>query len=267
MPNHRLVFCGLTLLAAGVLRAQEPTFTRADTLRGSNTPERAWWDVTFYDLHVRINPADSTVQGWNAIGYRITGRPREMQVDLQVPLEVDSIVQSGRAVRWRRDGNVLLLAVGRGKVGSIRTVTVYYHGRPRVAKNPPWDGGLIWAQDPDGAPWISTACQGLGASVWWPTKDIQSDEPDSQRIALTVPDSLQAVANGRLRGVEPRGDGWTTYEWFVTNPINNYDLAAYIGRYAPYTGGFAGERGHLPLAHRPLARHAQRAPDPWRPGE
>jgi aminopeptidase N len=264
MPNHRLVLCGLALVAAGALRAQEPAFTRADTLRGSNTPERAWWDVTFYDLHVRIDPADSTVQGWNAIRYRITGRPREMQVDLQVPMEVDSIVQSGRAVRWRRDGNVLLLAVGRGKVGSTGTVTVYYHGRPRVAKNPPWDGGLIWAQDPEGAPWISTACQGLGASVWWPTKDIQSDEPDSQRIALTVPDSLQAVANGRLRSVEPEGDGWTTYEWFVTNPINNYDVAAYIGRYAPYTGGFAGERGHLTLAYWPLASHAERAHDQWR---
>ena len=264
MPTPRLLLGCLALLAVGALRAQEPAFTRADTLRGSNTPERAWWDVTFYDLHVRIDPADSTVRGWNGIGYRITGRPREMQVDLQAPLEVDSVVQAGRPVRWRRDGNVLLLAVARAKVGTTGLVTVYYHGRPRVAKNPPWDGGLIWARDPEGAPWISTACQGLGASVWWPTKDIQSDEPDSQRIALTVPDSLQAVANGRLRGVEPQRNGWTTWEWFVADPINNYDVAAYIGRYAPYTGSFEGEQGPLTLALWPLASHAERARDQWR---
>jgi aminopeptidase N len=264
MPKHRAVLCCLALLVAGTLRAQTPAITRADTLRGSNTPERAWWDVTFYDLHVRINPADSTVSGWNGIGYRITGRPRAMQVDLQVPMEVDSVTQAGRPVRWRRDGNVLLLAVARGKVGSTGSVTVYYHGRPRVAKNPPWDGGLIWAQDPAGAPWISTACQGLGASVWWPTKDIQSDEPDSQRIALTVPDSLQAVANGRLRAVLPQQDGWTTYEWFVSDPINNYDVAAYIGHYAPYAGGLEGENGHLTLAFWPLASHAEQAHDQWR---
>jgi aminopeptidase N len=264
MPNHRLVLCCLALVSAGLLHAQQPVFTRADTLRGSNTPERAWWDVTFYDLHVRIDPADSTVRGWNGISYRVTGRPREMQVDLQAPLEVDSIIQGGRPVRWRRDGNVLLLAVARAKVGTIGTVTIYYHGKPRVAKNPPWDGGLIWAQDPDGAPWISTACQGLGASVWWPTKDIQSDEPDSQRIALTVPDSLQAVANGRLRAAEPDGDRWTTWEWFVGDPINNYDVAAYIGRYAPYAGGFEGERGLLTLALWPLASHAGQAHEQWR---
>ena len=103
MPSHIRPLLLLPLLLATSVAAQEKAFTRADTLRGSNTPERAWWDVTFYDLHVRIDPADSTVRGWNAIGYRITGKPREMQVDLQVPLEVDSIVQNGHPVRYRRD--------------------------------------------------------------------------------------------------------------------------------------------------------------------
>ena len=267
MPNHIRVLLLLPFLLATGLAAQDKAFTRADTLRGSNTPERAWWDVTFYDLHVRVNPADSTVRGWNAIGYHITGKPREMQVDLQVPLEVDSIVQGGRQVRYRRDGNVLLLTVAKGKVGTSGSVTVHYHGRPRAAKNPPWDGGLIWSRDPDGAPWISTACQGLGASAWWPTKDIQSDEPDSQRVALTVPDSLQAVANGRLRGVQAADAGWTTYEWFVTEPINNYDVAAYIGRYASYPGRLEGEGGHLTLTFWPLASHLGRAREQWRQAE
>ena len=149
---------------------------------------------------------------------------------------------------------------GKQAKGATRTVTVYYHGRPTVAVKPPWDGGLIWARDPDGRPWISTACQGLGASVWWPTKDTQADEPDSQRVAITVPDSLQVVANGRLRGMTKLADGWTTCEWFVTSPINNYDVAPYIGRYAQFSDTYAGEGGLLTLDFWPLASHTARTP-------
>lgn len=240
--------------------AQTPAFTRADTLRGSITPERAWWDVTFYDLHVTIEPADSTISGWNGITYRVTGKPREMQIDLQAPLQVDSVLRNGRGLQFRREGNALFVRPGSGqRVGGSETVTVYYRGRPKVAESPPWDGGLIWARGPAGEPWISVACQGLGASVWWPTKDTQADEPDSQRVALTVPDSLQAVANGRLRAVERRTDGTTTYEWFVTSPINNYTVSAYIGRYARMDETFHGEGGPLTLTFWPLAPHLDQA--------
>jgi aminopeptidase N len=142
-------------------------------------------------------------------------------------------------------------------------VTVYYHGRPTVATKPPWDGGLIWAHDPDGRIWISTACQGLGASVWWPTKDTQADEPDSQRVAITAPDSLEVVSNGRLRGMTKEPDGWATWEWFVTSPINNYDVAAYVGRYARFTDTYAGEGGLLTLEFRPLEGHLEAARQQW----
>jgi len=246
-----------------VAPAQQPSFSHADTLRGSITPERAWWDVVFYDLHVRIDPTDSTISGWNGITYRVTGKPRAMQVDLQEPLAIDSVVQDGRKVAYRRDGNAFFLAVTGQKKGTIGTVTVYYHGTPQAAKNPPWDGGLIWSRDPEGHPWIATACQGLGASVWWPTKDTQADEPDSQRIAVTVPDSLQAVANGRLRGIERAGKGWTTYEWFVTSPINNYDVAASAGRYAHFEDSYEGEDGHLTLDFWPIASHLEAARAQW----
>jgi aminopeptidase N len=250
-----LVFGGL---ADGL--AQVPAFTHADTLRGSITAERAWWDVTFYDLHVALDPADSTLRGWNAVTYRVTRRPREMQIDLQAPLIVDSMVQDGRRLRFRRDGNAYFVRTGSEQtVGTARTLTVYYHGKPRVAKNPPWDGGLIWSRGPDGDTWISTACQGLGASVWWPNKDTQADEPDSQRVALTVPDSLRAVANGRLRGVERRSDGMTTYEWFVSAPINNYAVSAYAGRYAQISEILQGESGPLTLTFWPLAAHLDSA--------
>jgi aminopeptidase N len=255
------VVAALYLLSPGVhVEAQTPAFTRADTLRGSITPERAWWDVEFYDLHLALDPSDSTIRGWNGITYRVTGRPREMQIDLQEPLRVDSVLQQGRRLRFRRDGNaVFIQGDGRQRVGGTGTVVVYYSGRPKVAANPPWDGGLIWSRGPEGEPWISVACQGLGASVWWPTKDTQADEPDSQRVALTVPDSLQAIANGRLRGVERGPDGSATWEWFVASPINNYVVSAYVGRYARIDETFAGEQGPLTLALWPLAAHLERA--------
>jgi aminopeptidase N len=249
---------------AGVA-AQQAAFTHADTLRGSITPERAWWDVVFYDLHVRLDPADSTIRGWNGVTYRVTGPSRAMQIDLQVPLEIDSVLQDGRRLTYRRDGNAFFVSVGsRQPKGALRTVTVYYHGRPRVAQKPPWDGGLIWARDPDGRSWISTACQALGASVWWPNKDTQADEPDSQRVALTVPDSSQVVGNGRLRSIERGKDGWSIWEWFVTSPINNYDVAPYVGRYAHYTDAYEGEGGHLTLDFWPLAAHLDAAREQWR---
>jgi photosystem II stability/assembly factor-like uncharacterized protein len=235
-------------------------FTHADTLRGTITPERAWWDVTFYDLHVAVNPADSSVHGWNGITYRVLQSAREMQIDLQVPLEIDSLVQEGRQLVARRDGNAFFVTlIAPQPVGSVHTITVFYHGKPRVARHAPWDGGFVWTRDSLGHPWIASACEGLGASVWWPNKDTQAAEPDSQRIAITVPDSLQDVSNGRLRATTHHDDGTTTYEWFVNNPINNYDVAVNIGRYAHIVDVYPGENGPLTMDFWPLAYHVDTA--------
>src|ERR1039458_1542666 len=206
-----------------LLEAQDSThFTHADTLRGSNTPQRSWWDATFYDLHVRVSPADSSISGWNGITYRVLRPAQEMQIDLQVPLVVDSMVQNGTRVAYRRDGNAFFATlIQPQRTGERHSIAVYYHGQPRAAKRPPWDGGFIWQHDSLGNRFIATANEGLGASVWWPNKDLLADEPDSQRIAITMPDSIADVSNGRLRRVTPNGDGTTTDEWVVLEPINN----------------------------------------------
>ncbi|MEO8880881.1 MAG: M1 family peptidase, partial [Gemmatimonadaceae bacterium] len=142
--------------------------THADTLRGSITPERAWWDVTFYDLRTRISPADSTISGHVGITYAVLAPAREMQIDLQMPLLVDSVTQNGHALATRRDGNAFFVTlVDAQKIGDHNTVVVYYHGKPKVALRPPWDGGLTWTADSLGNPWVATTDQGLGASVWW----------------------------------------------------------------------------------------------------
>lgn len=252
------------LLAAsfGPTAAQTaPTFTRADTLRGSfTTSGRAWWDVTFYDLHVTITPADSTIRGHNAISYRVLQPGREMQIDLMTPLEVDSMVQDGRKLAFRRDSNAFFTKPrAKQRVGDTKTITVYYSGKPRPARRPPWDGGFTWTTDSLGRPWIVTTDQGIGASIWWPNKDTQADEPDSQRVALTVPDSMQDVSNGRLRSVKHNPNGTTTYEWFVVNPINNYAIAVAAGTYAHYSDVYQGERGELTLDFWPLDYHLEAA--------
>jgi len=237
-----------------------PVFTHADTLRGSNTRERAWWDAAFYDLDVKVNPADSSIVGYNTITYRVLKPAREMQIDLQLPLVVDSIVQDGMELSARRDGNAFFVRlIASQPIGAKKQISVYYHGKPVVAVHPPWDGGFIWARDSLSRLWVATANEGLGASVWWPNKDIYSDEPDSQRIAITIPDSLIDVSNGRLRRTTPNADGTTTYEWFVSNPINNYDVAVNAGHYAHFTDVYDGERGKLTLDFWPLDYHLDTA--------
>jgi aminopeptidase N len=245
--------------AAQVAPAAVRGFTRADTLRGSfTTPGRAWWDVTFYDLHVTISPSDSSIRGYNAISYRVLAAPSppELQIDLMAPLHVDSMTQGGRRLVFRREGNAFFAALtAPQRPGDRQTITVFYHGHPQVAKRPPWQGGFTWTTDSLGRPWIVTTDQGMGASVWWPNKDTQADEPDSQRVALTLPDPIMDVSNGRLRAATHHADGTTTYEWFVVNPINNYAVAVGAGSYAHYSDTLAGERGTLTLDFWPLTYH------------
>jgi aminopeptidase N len=255
-PWQVVFLCSFPLAVSPIPAAAQvpkPVFTHADTIRGSNTPQRAWWDAAFYDLHVRVNPADSSITGYNAITYRILRPAREMQIDLQMPLVVDSIVQDGLELSARRDGNAFFVRlIELQRLGSTKTISVYYHGKPTVAQRAPWDGGFVWARDSLARPWTATANEGLGASVWWPNKDIYSDEPDSQRVAITIPDSVIDVSNGRLRSTTPNADGTTTYEWFVTNPINNYDIAVNAAHYAHFSDAYEGERGNLTLDFYPL---------------
>ena len=245
--------------------AYAPKRSHADTLRGSfTTPGRRWWDVTFYDLHVSISPRDSSISGYNAITYRVLQPASEMQIDLMVPLEVDSMIQDGRALSFRRDGDAFFVTLAAPqRAGERKTIAVHYHGRPQVAKNPPWQGGFTWTTDSLKRPWVVTTDQGMGASVWWPNKDTQAEEPDSQRIALTLPDPMINVSNGRLRSTTRNADGTTTYEWFVVNPINNYAIAVAAGSYAHYTETYDGLKGKLTLDFWPLDYNLENARRQW----
>ncbi len=254
--------------ARAQLGARQKSFTRADTLRGSIGPERAWWDVTHYEVSVTPDFGSKSIRGTTTITFVATSSGQRMQIDLQQPLVVDSLQfhQSGsvadgsRRARFTRDDNVLWVdLMDTLGPGDQALLTVFYHGTPRSARQPPWDGGWIWKQDSEGNPWMSVACQGLGASVWYPCKDHQSDEPDGAALHITVPDTLVAVGNGRFRNVKDNGQGTSTWTWDVRSPINTYNLVPYIGKYTRLSERYNGLSGTLDIDHWVLSYNADKA--------
>ena len=224
--------------------------TRHDTLRGSITPARAWWDVTHYDITVEPDFEKKRISGTNKITFKVTANGNLMQIDLQQPMQITSLKWKNKALRYIRDSNVFLIRFPETLLsGSNHQLVIGYEGKPREAVMPPWDGGWIWKNDKQGNPWMSVACQGLGASVWYPCKDHQSDEPDSAILRITTPDSLVAVGNGRLRNKLQQRGGKSTYTWAVTNPINSYNIIPYIGKYDVINESFNGEEGKLDISY------------------
>jgi hypothetical protein len=223
------------VVEGGLMTGESPLSTRADSLRGTLTPVRTCYDVTYYHLNTRINPADRTIKGYNDIQFRVVSPTRRIQVDLFDNLKVDNITWKGATLPYTREANAVFIDFPEElKAGATETIRFGYSGKPREAINPPWDGGLSWKKDSKGDDWVAVSCQGLGASVWWPNKDHQTEEPDSMLISIEVPSALMDISNGRLRSSEDLGDGFTRYNWFVANPINNYDVTFNIGKYAHF---------------------------------
>ncbi len=189
------------------VKSQE-IFTRQDTLRGSITKERAWWDVKYYHLDIKVNPADSTISGSNTIRYQVLKEDNRMQIDLQQPMEIYKVTQEGKELKFKRDGNAFFIDFATPQQrNEIKEIVVFYGGKPKIAVNPPWDGGITWSKDQNGKPFIASSCQGLGASVWWPNKDHMYDEVDDMLISVNVPKNLTDVSNGRLQRCN-RFTGW-----------------------------------------------------------
>ncbi|MDX1331609.1 MAG: M1 family peptidase, partial [Robiginitalea sp.] len=226
------------LVTLGSLAAQ--SFTRQDTLRGSITPERAWWDLVYYDLRIEVDTDQRTLVGGNTVLYRVLQPSSRMQIDLQEPMEIQAVWQDGQELSFEREGNAYFITLQkRQQPGALEAVEIQFGGRPREAVRAPWDGGFSWKTDSSGKPFVATSCQGLGASVWWPNKDHMYDEVDSMAIRVTVPKPLMNISNGRLRQVTER-DSSRTFHWFVSNPINNYGVNVNIADYAHFGETYAG---------------------------
>lgn len=256
-PRYRRATAALSLICAGLIGfstsctaqplSSKKVFTHQDTLRGSITPERSWWNVLKYDITVEPDFETKTIKGFNTISFAVLQSGNKMQIDLQQPMELLSAKWNNTAIPFTRDGNVFYLQFANAlPAGTTQQISLEFGGKPREAVRPPWDGGWIWRTDSKGQPWMSVACQGLGASVWYPCKDHQSDEPDQgAALSIITPTGLTAVGNGKLASQETTGNGKTTFKWVVTNPINSYNIIPYIGKYTHFGETYNGEKGAL----------------------
>jgi aminopeptidase N len=225
------------------------TYTRQDSLRGSVTPERAWWDVLHYQLDISVDPENKSLKGSTIIRYKVLGSHNVLQIDLQDPLTIDKVVQDGKSLEINHEGNAHFVRVlKRQNVGEINEISIAYSGKPHEARNAPWDGGVTWARDSAGNHFIATSNQGIGASIWWPCKDHQYDEPDNGAVIhINVPANLVAVSNGRLKNQKKGKKKTRTYTWEVENPINNYGININIGDYLSFSEKYEGEKGSLDM--------------------
>jgi len=242
------------------LFSKSETFTRQDSLRGSITPERSWWDLTHYHLNVTVNPDKKFIKGKNTVQYKVLKPHQVLQIDLQPPLKITKAIQNNKELQVISEGNAHFIQLqSPQKKGAINSVDVYYEGKPKEAIRAPWDGGFSWKKDSNGNHFVATSCQGLGASVWWPNKDHMYDEVDSMAISVRVPKNLMDVSNGRLRKIEQHNDNTTTYHWFVDNPINNYGVNVNIGDYVHFSEKYKGEGGILDMDYYVLRDNLEKA--------
>ena len=239
--------------------------TRQDTLRGSITPEREWWDLTYYHLNIKVEPDKKFISGSNTVGYKVLKSNKMMQIDLQEPMKITSVEADGKSLKFNREGNAYFIELKqKQKKNDINYIKINYEGFPKEAIRAPWDGGLSWTRDDNGNHFIATSCQGLGASVWWPNKDHMYDEVDSMLISVNVPKNLTNVSNGRLRKVTEHKNDTKTFDWFVTNPINNYGVNINIGDYVSFSEVFKGEKGDLDIDNYVLSYNLEKAKEQFK---
>ena len=262
MIRTKSIFLGMLLCAASysaeaqLMKAKE-LYSKADSLRGELTALRTCYDIQYYHLDVKVDIDNKFISGSNLFKFEAVDRFKKLQFDLFDNLSVDKVEYKGKSLPFTREYNAVFVDfpeyIEKGKVDSF---TVHYSGNPIQATRAPWDGGFDWKKDSNGKPWVATACQGLGASVWWPNKDHQSDEVKSMLISVAVPNGVMNVSNGRLVKTEKLKNGYTKYHWKVENPINNYNVALNIGDYTHFKETYAGEKGPLSVDYYVLKENA-----------
>lgn len=223
-------------------------FTRADTLRGMLTPLRTCYDVNFYELDIEVFPHKKFIKGQNTIRFKAVNNFDRMQLDLYGNMKIEKILYREQELPYTREYNAVFIQFPATiQKNAEDAVTVYYGGKPIIPNITELKGGFLWYQDHDGNPWIESVCQGSGASLWWPCKDHQSDEPDSMKISITIPDNLVNISNGTLRNTVSLPNHRKRFEWFVSYPINNYNVVVNIGNYSHFSDVFIREKDTMQL--------------------
>ena len=244
-----LTTLSFTSLSADLFK-QSAQVSHQDILRGTNTKQRAWWDLKHYHLSINVDPSNKSIRGTNVMTYQVLSKQDALQIELQPPMVLEKVEQKGQELTVKQDGYSYFIQLEKPQViGKEYQVTLFFSGQPKEAVNPPWDGGIAWKKDENGLDFIASACQGIGASIWWPNKDQAFDEPDNGvLLSVEVPQHLTNVSNGRLVKVETHTDRQTkTFHWQVVNPINNYGVNINIGDYVHFGEKYQGEKGELDM--------------------
>lgn len=259
MNHTKSRFITLFFFLISTYAFSQQKYSRADTLRGSITPERAWWNLNHYHLAVEIFPDTKSIKGSNTIRYQVINEAQILQIDLQEPLKITAATQDGQALKIRKEGAAHFISlVKKQSPGNFEEVIISYDGQPKEAIRPPWDGGITWQKDSKGNHFIASSNQGIGSSIWWPTKDHPADEVDSVLISVTVPKGLMDISNGRLVGID-MGSTTDTFHWSVVNPINDYGVNINIGDYVHFGEKYAGEKGTLDMDYFVLRENLEKA--------
>jgi len=238
-----------TAISADLFK-QTNEITHQDILRGSVTEQRAWWDLKHYHLSVNVDPTTKSLRGTNVMTYQVLSEQKALQIELQAPMILEKVEQAGKQLKVVQDGYSYFIHLEKTQsIGEEYQITMFFSGQPKEAVNPPWDGGIAWKKDENGIDFIASACQGIGASIWWPNKDQAFDEPDNGvLLSIEVPMHLTNVSNGRLVKIEENSERKTkTFHWQVTNPINNYGVNINIGDYVHFGEQYQGENGALDM--------------------
>jgi len=231
-------------------------------LRGTITPERAWWDLSHYHLDIAVDPKSKSIAGTNTMKYKVLSEKQRLQVELQAPMQLTKVEQNGKMLAVEQFGYSYFITIdAEQEVGKEYQLTMHFSGIPHEAIRAPWDGGITWKKDNNGHDFIASSCQGLGASIWWPNKDHAYDEPDNgAMISVEVPEHLMDVSNGRLLKVDHNQQAKTkTYHWQVVNPINNYGININIGDYVHFAEQHQGESGQLDMDYYVLRDNLDKA--------
>jgi len=245
---------------AQLLTAHKPAYTHADSLRGTLSPLRTCYNIQYYHLTVTVNIDEQTIYGSNLFRFEAMTDFDRLQFDLFDNMQIDKIRYHGEELPYTREEHAVFVSFPTPiSSGNLDSMEVLFSGKPQIAVRAPWDGGFVFSKDSQGKPWVATACQGLGASAWWPNKDHQSDEVDSMLISVRVPKGLVDVSNGRLRKKTAHNDGYTQFDWFISNPINNYNVSLNIGDFVNFHDRYQGEKGTLDLSYWVLRENVAKA--------
>jgi aminopeptidase N len=256
----KLVLHIFLLLITIQIFAQKKIFTHQDSLRGSITKERIWWDLKHYDLNIKVYPETKTISGKNSIKYKVLVNYQTIQIDLQEPMKITKVSQNDTDLLFKKDGySYFIQLIEKQEKGDENELIVFFEGKPTVAIRPPWDGGLTWKKDINGIDFIATSCQGDGASLWWPCKDHMYDEPENMSINITTPSHLMNVSNGRLKKITQNDDSTKTFHWYVDNPISNYGVNMNIADYVHFSEKYEGENGLLDCDYYVLKENLEKA--------